>query len=174
MRQLILFGFLTALLPSCARPGGELPPGIPAVCESSQSPIKNALAEMVREGFSKSRPDDPPDRRGQLHEPRRQELIKKMKRTAKGEISSDQECNHVAENICKVELHCTERVPNDPTARKRYTLLLEKISGSLVPLQLTFRFEDNSPNPRTGKIDESLIFENGRLWDIMDKLNQEK
>jgi hypothetical protein len=174
VRQIIIFGFLTALLPSCARPGGELAPGVLAVCESSQSPIKNALAEMVREGFSKSRQDDPPDRRDQLHEPRRQELIKIMKRMAKRRISSDQECKSFAKTLCKATLYCTERVPNDPAARTRYTLLLEKVSGSLVPLQLTFRFEDNSPNPRTGKIDESLIFENGRLWDIMDKLDQEK
>jgi hypothetical protein len=143
------------LLTSCV----DRPPLIPgAICESNQSPVKNALAQYVERGLiAGSQPPYTPYRMG---EGSRQRLIAVMQEMKASASSPDQQCESVGHGLCRVRIHCVETVLNARKTPRTYSLVLRERKGQLEPLRLLSRFDNDELNPRTGRIDYALLFEN--------------
>jgi hypothetical protein len=155
---------------SCANSAA---PVMGAVCESYKSPVKNALAQYVeRQLFGGGNDGDSPSTGYRLNEGNRQRLIAVMKETKAFAASPRQECEPVGEGICRVRVHCRENVLNATNTPTTFTLVLEERTGVLEPIQLLRRFDNNDPDPISGKVEGGLLFRYLRSKDMETRLRQ--
>jgi hypothetical protein len=107
-----------------------------------------------------------------MGEGRRQRLIGTMKDTKAFVVPPSHECEPVGDDLCRVRVHCRENVPNAENTPTTFTLVLEQRTGTLEPIQLVRRYDDNDPDPISGKIEGGLVFEYLRSKDMLARLQQ--
>lgn len=95
-----------------------------------------------------------------------------MKETKAFGASPRQECEPVGEGICRVQVHCRENVLNATNTPTTFTLVLEERKGVLEPIQLLRRFDNNDPDPISGKVESGLLFRYLRSKEMETKLRQ--